>query len=108
MYEGAIYSFDMNTLLQEDTDHHSFTVPQDSSQVLCGHYGRIHSMFCVEGRIDKSGITSFFPTFVGHPMKSRSQEFLVSIGNGRGFPEVPEIFRLSAQQQGTYLNAWIV
>ena len=107
-YEGAIYCFDMSTLLQDSADHHSLTVPQDRSQVLHGHYRSVYSMFCVEGRIDESGTTSFFPTFVGQPMKSTSQEFLVSIGNGRGFPEVQGIFRLSSQQQGSYLNAWIV
>ena len=107
-YEGAIYCIDINALLQDNGDHHSLSVPQNRSQVLQGHYRSVYSMFCLEGYIDISGTTSFFPTFVGQAMKSTSQEFLVSIGYGRGFPEVKGIFKTSSQRHGTYLNTWIV
>ena len=63
---------------------------------------------CLKGHINTEGITSLFPTFMGQASEPAPQEFLISIGFGKGLRELEETFKGSVLQQGTYLNAWVL
>ncbi len=76
--------------------------------ILRAHFLTVYSLIYLEGSVSREGFTSIFPTFVGRAEKPASQEFLVTIGYGSGYPELVKYLRTSMQPRGTSLNAWLI
>ena len=105
-YEGKVLLFDTEKLLKNESTVQTFSSQQVKE--LQGHFFAVYSLLCVKGHINTDGTTSFFPTFIGKPKESLPQEFLVSIGFGKGHKELAKIFKGSVAKDGTYINTWLL
>ena len=105
-YDGKILLCDTEKLLNNESTVQTFS--SQPVKELRGHWFAVYSLLCVKGHISTDGTTSFFPTFIGKPNESLPQEFLVSIGFGKGHKELAKIFKGSVAKEGTYINTWLL
>lgn len=103
-YDGVVCLYDMEEILSTDT--HSLS--HVNSENLRAHFTTVYSLIYLEGSVSSNGLTSIFPTFIGRTEKPTSEEFLVTIGYGRGNPELPGPLRTTLQPKGTALNVWLI
>jgi len=105
-YDGEILLCDTEKLLNNESTVQTFS--SQPVEELRGHCYTVYSLLCVNGHINTDGTTSFFPTFIGKVNEPIQQEFLVSIGFGKGHKELTNIFKGSVVKEGTYINAWLL
>lgn len=103
-YEGEVYVHDLGKLLENK--------PMDAV-MLKAHIRTVYSLATLSTALTPDGFTSVFPTFLGKARENVEHELLISIGYGRGYPELPgepksKAFSTFCQQSGCYINTWFL
>lgn len=78
---------------------------------LKAHVRTVYSLSSFKTLVTPQGCTSTFPTFVGRAQEDLERELLISIGYGRGYPELrgeSKTFTSFCQQGGCYVNTWFL
>ena len=103
-YEGEVHVYNMDKLLENKS-----TDPV----MLKAHIRTVYSLATAKTVLTPEGFTSVFPTYLGRAQEDVERELLVSIGYGRGYPELPgeprsKAFSSFNQHSGCYVNTWFL
>ena len=105
-YNGRIYLFDFQKLLNDDSVCSFDAIQPDC--LLQGHCSTVYSLFTMKTDWNEDGTTSIFPTFIGRSARELGSDIIVSIGYGTSYPNFEEPFSSSVQKKGACLNVWLV
>ena len=98
--DGRIHVLDL-----EEAQSSASLVPTSTA---VGHYGSVCAVLHLWGSTKENSVTSFFRTFVGRPVASTSQDFVLSIGVGNVTSDMNNAFPNSVLNEDFCINAWMI
>eukprot|EP00731_Ephydatia_muelleri_P024118 Em0016g389a len=78
------------------------------STTAIGHYSSVCAVHHLYGSTKENGVTSFFHTFLGRPVASTCQDFVLSVGVGNLMADLNNAFPNSVLKEDLCINAWMI
>ena len=104
-FDGRIQVVDLDS---KDLEEAQTTPSPVHTNTALGHYGSVCGVLHLKGSTNVDGVTSFFSTYVGRPVVSTSQDFVLSIGVGNANSHLCNSFPNLILKDEFCLNAWMI